>query len=76
MFHSLFTERPGITPYITELPPPRSGLNSYRLNLELVLPSDEMALIKNDKAISFHCVGDTGNNGNPIYQDINTEAME
>ena len=76
VFSSLFTERPGLTPHITEVPPPRAGLQSYRLNLESVLPSDEMALIKKNKAMCFHCVGDTGNGGYPSYQDINTEVME
>jgi acid phosphatase type 7 len=46
------------------------------LDLESVLPPEENALIKRNKAISFHCVGDSGNNGNPTYQDINTGVME
>jgi hypothetical protein len=36
-----------------------------------------MASIKENKAICFHCVGDTGNGGSQsVYQDINTEIME
>jgi hypothetical protein len=35
-----------------------------------------MTSINKSKKIGFHAVGDTGNNGYPTYQNINTESMQ
>jgi acid phosphatase type 7 len=76
VFSSLFTHRPHVTPRFTNLPPPRDNASPFHLDLKTILSTEMMTSINKSKKIGFHTVGDTGNNGYPTYQNINTESMQ